>query len=57
MYFDQGKAEKRKFVSLVEPPRGFGRADCISEVPTCAGSPDSMFPCGGKLIETGGNTG
>jgi len=32
--FDQGKAEKRKFVSLVEPPRGFGPADCISEVPS-----------------------
>jgi len=53
--FDQGKAEKRKFVSLVEPPRGVaGPADCISEVPTCAGSPDSMFPCGGKLIQKGG---
>jgi len=55
MIFDQGKAEKRKFDSLVEPPRGVLALQ--SAVPTCAGSPDSMFPCGGKLIGTGGITG
>jgi len=55
MMFDQGKAETQ--ISLLSEPTARGCGDCISEVPTCAGSPDSMFPCGGKLIETGGITG
>jgi len=31
--------------------------DCISEGPTCAGTPDLIFICGGKLIGTGVITG